>query len=133
MSSTSIFYCIITIVPNLEILFICSVFICKYFITNTTNVWVFSWVLILFVNNFIFFLFKINYLYWARSLKDSQNFFIQSLPLYTCAYFLCLLMTILQTLENLKEYVHLLLLCMNFKDYFYPHKSFILNIRNMYK
>ena len=43
-----------------------------------------------FVNSFIFFLFKISY-FIACSLKDSQNVFMESLPLYTSCLFSMLL------------------------------------------
>ena len=56
------------------------------------------------------------------SLKDLQNFIVHSLLLYTLYLFSMLLSeVILPTLKNLMVYVHLLLLWMNFQDYFYIH------------
>ena len=69
----------------------------------------------------------------VRSLKDSQNFFIQSLPLHTSCLFSMLLNDDIVDIKKLMEYVHLLLLGMNFKDYFYINQSFLLSIQDLHK
>ena len=46
----------------------------------------------------------------ACSIKDSQNFFMQYLPLYTSYLFFMSLNDIAVDIENLMEYFHLLLL-----------------------
>ena len=57
----------------------------------------------------------------ASSLKDSQNFFIPSLN------------DDVRGIEKPDGYVHLLLLCMSLKDYFYIHQSLLLNIQDLLK
>ena len=90
MHSTSIFSCIMTMVSNFTIFFIFQIFIFKFFFTNITDFSIFMRFLLLFVNNFIFFVLKL-IIFIACSLKNSQNVFIQSLPLYISWLFSMLL------------------------------------------
>ena len=90
MHSTSIFSCIMTMVSNFTIFFIFQIFIFKFFFTNITDFSIFMRFLLLFVNNFIFFVLKF-IIFIACSLKNSQNVFIQSLPLYISWLFSMLL------------------------------------------
>ena len=90
MWSTSIFPCIMTIISNFTIFFIFQLFIFKFFFTNITFLHFLMIPTALFVNNFIFFFLKL-VIFNACFLKDSQNFFIQSLPLYTSCLFSMLL------------------------------------------
>ena len=63
----------------------------------------------------------------TSSVKHSQNFFIHH------TYFQSFSTMILQTLKNLIEYVNLLLLWMNIKDYLYIHQSFLLDFQYLHK
>ena len=47
-----------------------------------------------------FFIFKVNYIHCVLSLKESQNLFIQSLPLYTSCLFSMLLNDDLADIEK---------------------------------
>ena len=71
MRSTSTFPCIMTMITNFMIVFIFQIFIFKFI-------------------NLIFFFLKL-IIFIACSLKNSQNFFIQSLPLYISCLFSMLL------------------------------------------
>ena len=87
MRSTSIFPCIMAMISNFTIFFIFKIFILNFFLTNIKLFFAFaydSWSS--FVNNFIFFFLNL-IIFIACSLKDSQNFFRQSLPLYTLCLF----------------------------------------------
>ena len=83
MRSTSIFLCIMTMISNFTIFFYISHIYFKFFFTDTTDFFIFI------VNNFFFYLFKIDYLHC--SLKGLQNFFMQFLPLYGSCLFSMLL------------------------------------------
>ena len=62
MCTASIFICIMTMILNFVILFILSMFIFKFFFANITD-FAFSYDFCCsFVNNFIYFLFKVSYL-----------------------------------------------------------------------
>ena len=87
MRSNSIFSCIMTIISNFTIFFYLSNIYVQFFITNIADSSIFIWfLLVFFVNNIIFFFLKL-IIFNACSLKDSQSFFMQSLPLYTSYLF----------------------------------------------
>ena len=87
MCCTSTFSCITTMAPNFTMFFIYSMFILKYFIKKQLSTFEFWYELgFSFVNNFIFFFLKL-FVFIACSLKYPQNFFIESLPLYTSCLF----------------------------------------------
>ena len=86
MCSTSIFSCVMTMISNFRIFFFFQIFIFKFFFTNIIDFCIFIWFLCFFINNFIFFLLKL-IIFIVCSLKNSQNFFMQSLPLYTSCLF----------------------------------------------
>ena len=71
---------------DLKLIF--QIFIFKFFFTNITDFCIFSFCF--FVNNFIFFFLKL-IIFITYSLKNSQNFFMQSLPLYASWIFSMLL------------------------------------------
>ena len=129
MRSSSIFSCIIKMVSHVTIFFIFQIFILNFFVLQIQQVLVFSCDFCCsFVNNFIFKLI----IFIVCSFKDSQHFFIQPLPLYTLCLYSMLLNDDVLDIENLMEYVRLLLLWINFQDCFYIHQSFLLNIQDMY-
>ena len=66
------------------------------------------------------------------SLKDSQNLFKQYLPLYTSCFSVLLNEDIVH-IEKPDGIFLLILLKMNFQDYFYIHQSFLLYIQDMHK
>ena len=85
------FSCIITMISNFKIFIIFQIFIFQLIFTNKSNFWIFIWFLLLFfVKNFILVLFEINYFHCVL-FKNSQNFFIQFLPLYISCSFSMLL------------------------------------------
>ena len=90
MCSISVFPCLMTMVPNFTIIFIFSMFIFKFFFTNIKKFCIWSYFCCLSVNNFIFFFLKLT-VSIASSLKDLQNFFMQSFPLYITWLFSMLL------------------------------------------
>ena len=114
MCSTSIFHFIMTMVSIFRIFFFFWKYLFLYFFfTNMPGLCNSHDSCCSFVNNFDFFLFKIT-AYIGRFLKNSQNIFIQSLPLYTSCLFSMLLMNILWKVKNVMKYVCLLLFQMNF-------------------
>ena len=64
------------------------------------------------------------------SLKDSQTFFTQFFPLYTLYLFFMLSNDNIVDTKKPDEIIHLLLLWINFQDYFCIHHSFLLNIQD---
>ena len=88
--SSSIFPCIITMISNFTIFFIFQIFIFKFFLANITDLCISYNSCCSFVDNFIFFFLKL-IIFIACSLKDSQNFFMQFLPLYISCLFSMLL------------------------------------------
>ena len=90
MCSTSIFPCVITMISNFTIFFYLSHIHFEIVLYKYNRFLHFHMIPAVFFLITSFFLFKINYSI-ACSLKDSQNFFIQSLALYTS----CLLSTLL--------------------------------------
>ena len=100
MSNTSIFRCIMTIVPNFTIIFIFSMFVFKSLCTNVTICLHFD--IVFAVQTIFFFLLKFNYPI-ACSLKDPQNLFMQSLPLYTLNLFSILSNDDIVDIEKLGE------------------------------
>ena len=87
-----------TIALNFTIFFVFSMFIFKIFFTNVTN-FAFSYDLCcLFVNNFI--LFQKLIVSIACSPKNLQNFFMQSLPLYTSCLFSMVLSDVIVNIEK---------------------------------
>ena len=91
MHSISIFPCIMTMISIFPIFLIFQIFIVKVFFTNITDFLHFHMIpaALLLIISFFFFLELIIFI--ACSLKDSQNFFIQSLPLYASCLFSMLL------------------------------------------
>ena len=83
-----------------------------------------------FVNNFILLFFKL-IIFIVCYLKNSQNFFIQSLLLCTSCLFYMIQNKDIVNIENLMEYVRLLLLQIIFQDYFWIHQSFLLYIQDI--
>ena len=132
MRSSSIFSCIIKMVSHVTIFFIFQIFILNFFVLQIQQVLVFSCdSCCSFVNNFIFSFLKL-IIFIVCSFKDSQHFFIQPLPLYTLCLYSMLLNDDVLDIENLMEYVRLLLLWINFQDCFYIYQSFLLNIQDVY-
>ena len=127
--STSMFPSIMAMVPSFKIFFIFSISIFKFFFINTTIFAFWHDFCCLFVDEFISFFKKI-IISIMCSLKDSQNFFMQSLPLYKSCLFS---MLVNGDIGDLMEYVYLLLLQINFQDYFYIHQPFLLNIKDLHK
>ena len=80
MHSTTIFPCIMTMISNFTIFLISQTSIFKFFLQISNDS------CCSFVNNFIFFFLKL-IIFIACSLKDSQHFFIQLLPLYASCLF----------------------------------------------
>ena len=133
MRSSSIFLCIMKMVSHVMIFFILQIFILNFFVLQIQQVLVFSCdSCCSLVNNFIFFFLKL-IIFIVCSFKDSQYFFIQSLPLYTLCLYSMLLNDDVLDIENLMEHVRLLLLWINFQNCFYIHQSFLLNIQDMYR
>ena len=64
------------------------------------------------------------------SLKDFQTFFTQFFPLYTLYLFFMLSNDNIVDTKKPDEIIHLLLLWINFQDYFCIHHSFLLNIQD---
>ena len=84
MRRTSIFPCMaVAMVCSFRIFFIFQIFIFNFFFTNITDFRIF-------INNFIFFFLKL-IIFIACCLKNSQKFFMHSLPLYIFCLFLMLL------------------------------------------
>ena len=132
MRSSSIFSCIIKMVSHVTIFFIFQIFILNFFVLQIQQVLVFSCdSCCSFVNNFIFSFLKL-IIFIVCSFKDSQHFFIQPLPLYTLCLYSMLLNDDVLDIENLMEYVRLLLLWINFQGCFYIYQSFLLNIQDVY-
>ena len=76
-------------ISNFAIFFVFQIFIFTFFFKNITDCCICIWFLVLFLLIFFFFLRSIIFIWW--SLKDSQNFFMQSLPQYTSCFFSMLL------------------------------------------
>ena len=89
-TSSSIFPCIMAMISNITIFFIFQISIFKFFL-QIYQIFAFPCDFChSFVNNFIFFFLKI-IIFSVCSFKNGQNFFIQSLPLYTsCLFFIFL-------------------------------------------
>ena len=106
MPRASVFPYIRTMVSNSSIFFFDS------FSTNITFFCIFFVILVLFLLTVTFFLVKINYIFLACSLKESQNVFIQLLCNIKYAGFLNDRIPKLLIIH--KKYAHLLLLLKNF-------------------
>ena len=79
-----------------------------------------------------FFPFRIVFI--SCSPTNSQKFFIPPHhPYASCLFSMILNASSLQTLKKLVEYVGLLLLWMNFQDYFQVHELFLLYIQDLQK
>ena len=82
MCSTFIFLCRMTMISKFTIFVIFRIFMFKFFFRNITEFCIFIWFLLLFCSQPPYFVLKlINSI--EHSLGYSQNFFMQSLPLYT--------------------------------------------------
>ena len=135
MYNTSLFPCIMTMMSNFSIFFILKIFIlcilcihiflCKY--NRLLHFYMIPAALLFIIH---FFLKKI--IFMKCSLKDSQNLFKQYLPLYTSCFSVLLNEDIVHT-EKPDGIFLLILLKMNFQDYFYIHQSFLLYIQDMHK
>ena len=86
MCSTSIFPCIITMVPILMIFFIASMCVFKFFSSSIADFCIFISFLLFIFNDLIFSLSN-SIISIVCSLKDSKNFSMHSLPLYTSCLF----------------------------------------------
>ena len=84
MRCTSIFPCIMTMISNFKIFFIFQIFIFKFFFTNRIDFWIFIWFMLLFF-------FLILTIFIVCSFNNSQNLFVQSLPVFTLHLFSMLL------------------------------------------
>ena len=117
MCSTSIFPSITVMISNFTMCFILQTSIFNFFFT-ILQVFVFSYdPCRSFVNNLILLFFKL-IIFIVSYLKNSQNFFIQSLLLHTSCLFSMIQNKDIVNIENLMGYVRLLLLQMIFQDYF---------------
>ena len=83
-----------------------------------------------YVKSFIFFFLKL-VIFIAFSLKDSQNVFMQFLPLYTSCLFSMLLNDDIVDIEKSDRICCLTFAVMNSQDYFYIRQSFLLNIQDL--
>ena len=90
MRSTSISPCMMTMISNFKKLFIFHIFIFKFFLTNIADFCSFIFSSSSFVNNFFFSFLKL-VIFIVHPLKNSQNLFVQSLPIYTSCFFSMLL------------------------------------------
>ena len=126
MRSTPMSPSIMTMISNFTIIFIFQIFSFKY--NRFLHFHMFPVALLLIISFFLKLIIPI-----ARSRKNLQNFFIQSLPLYTPCSFFMLLNDDIAEIKNLTEYVCLLFLYMNFQDYFYIHQSFLLYVQDLHK
>ena len=90
MRSTFLFSCIMALISDFTIFFIFQIFIFIFFFINITDCCIFVWSCCSFLNNFIF-LFLKPIIFIAYCLKDSQNFFIQTLSWHTSCLFPMLL------------------------------------------
>ena len=139
--STSIFSCIITLIPNLTIIFIFSMFIVKVLFKYITNFKAYDFCCY-FDNNVIFFFLKL-IIFIVCSFKDSQNLFMQSLPLYTSCFFSMLLNYDSVGIEELDgicspafvvdEVLGLFLHPSVFTSIVFTSSSFLLNIQYLHK
>ena len=118
MCSTNIYTCIMTMDPNFTIFCILSIFIARFFLTNVKKFGILYDFCCLFVNNFIFI-----------SLKNSQNFFMQSLPLHTSCSFSELLDNDIVDIE--KPDGICLLTVVNFQDCFFVNQPFLSKIQDL--
>ena len=80
--------CIMKMISNFTIFFIFQIIVSKFFFINYNRLLNFNMIPAVLLLMISFFIFKINYL---NFLKDSQNFFIQTLPLHTSCLFSMLL------------------------------------------
>ena len=130
MCSTSIFFCITTMIANLIIFFVFRIIIVKLFFTNITE-FAFSYGFSCsFVNNFIFIFLKL-IIFIVCCLEYSQNVFVQSLPLYTS----CLFSIPLNEDTDFEKFdrISFAFLQMKFQDYFYIQQSCLLYIQDLHK
>ena len=127
MYSTSIFTCIMTMMSTFMIFSSLAYLysICFYKYNRFLHFDMIPVVLLLITS---FFLFKINYLLFIFLLRIHETFWCSLYTRIHHAYFLCFQIIKLQKLKNLMECVHLLLLQMNFQDYFYIHQPFLFKI-----
>ena len=86
----------------------------------------------LFFNNLIFFFLKLIILIEC-SLKDSQNFFMKSLPLYTSCLFSMLLNNDIVDIEKSDGICLLTFVVYEFLGLFHIHQSFLLKIQDLHK
>ena len=88
MCSTSVFTSIVTMVPDFAIVFVIGVLLYKLCFWKYTRFFVFSYdSSCSFVSAIIFFFSKL-IIFIVHSLKDSQNFFVQSSPNTSCLFFI---------------------------------------------
>ena len=98
MCTISIFPCIMTMISNFTNIFIFEKFIFKFFFTNI--IYAFSYDFgSSFVNDFIFFFLNL-VIFISCSCKNSQNFFMQSLPLPHACLFSMLLNDDIEDIEK---------------------------------
>ena len=108
MCSISIFTSIMKIIYHFTAFSIFSIFIVILFFANLTDICIFMISAVhLLITLFFFFFLKL-IVFIVCSPKNSLNFFMQSLPLYT-SY--SMLLMILSTLKNLMEYIFTYFYC----------------------
>ena len=123
MCSTFIFTCIMKMVPNFMICFIFTYLSSNYSL-QIYKIFTISFdSCCCFVNKSIFFFLK-SIIFIVCSLKDSQNFIMQSLPLYTSCFFSLFLNVDIVDIEKSDGICSPILLYMTFQDYFYIHQFF---------
>ena len=111
-------------IPNFKIFFTFSMFLFKFFFTNITTFYYYS-----FVNSFIFLQLMI---FLARFLKDSQSFFMQSLLLFTSCFFSILLNDDIVEIEK-PDGISLPAFAVDEFSGLFSHQSIFLNIQDLHK
>ena len=129
MRSTTIFLYIMTMISNFTIFLIFQIFTFKLFFTNKTDFFMIPAALLLITS--VFFLKLITFI--VCCFKNSQNFIMQSLPLYTSCLFSMLLNKDVVYIEKPDGICSLTFLVDEFLGLFYIHQSFLLYIQYLHK
>ena len=130
MCSASVLTCIMTMISIFTTFCIFNMFVFKMFFPNVVNFFAFLYNSIcLFVNN-SFCLFVC--LFITCRLKDSQFFFMESLPLHTSCLFS---MSLNDEFLDIDKHDGICSLPSQiiFQDYFYIHQSLLLKIQDLHK
>ena len=126
MHRTYIFPCIMTMISNFTIFFIFQIFAFQIFLHKYFRMIPAA---LLLITAFSFF--KKVIVFIACSIKNLQVFFHTTF--YLCIHHAYLHHALYTSWKNRIEYVHLLLLIMNFQDYFYINQSFLLYILDLHE